>query len=98
MQRYGPPPSYPNLKIPGVNCPIPENIQLGWGKLFTDDRGATVYADCYGLTRNIYNKKHMIRKHWGELREEEEEEEEDEIEEDDNDDMDDEERGKFNCI
>jgi len=24
MQRYGPPPAYPNLKIPGVNCPIPE--------------------------------------------------------------------------
>jgi len=24
MQRYGPPPSYPNLKIPGLNAPIPE--------------------------------------------------------------------------
>jgi len=24
MQRYGPPPSYPNMKIPGLNCPIPE--------------------------------------------------------------------------
>jgi splicing factor 3B subunit 2 len=24
MQRYGPPPSYPNLKIPGLNYPIPE--------------------------------------------------------------------------
>lgn len=23
MQRYGPPPSYPNLKIPGLNAPIP---------------------------------------------------------------------------
>lgn len=23
MQRYGPPPSYPNLKIPGLNSPIP---------------------------------------------------------------------------
>ncbi|XP_053908439.1 splicing factor 3B subunit 2-like [Cuculus canorus] len=25
MQRYGPPPSYPNLKIPGLNSPIPES-------------------------------------------------------------------------
>ncbi|XP_060776055.1 splicing factor 3B subunit 2-like [Neoarius graeffei] len=25
MQRYGPPPSYPNLKIPGLNAPIPEH-------------------------------------------------------------------------
>lgn len=23
MQRYGPPPSYPNLRIPGLNAPIP---------------------------------------------------------------------------
>nr|XP_015195556.1 PREDICTED: splicing factor 3B subunit 2-like [Lepisosteus oculatus] len=28
MQRYGPPPSYPNLKIPGLNSPIPE---VSWG-------------------------------------------------------------------
>jgi splicing factor 3B subunit 2 len=24
MQRYGPPPSYPSLKIPGLNAPIPD--------------------------------------------------------------------------
>lgn len=24
MQRYGPPPSYPNLKIPGLTAAIPE--------------------------------------------------------------------------
>ncbi len=30
MQRYGPPPSYPNLKIPGLNAPIPE----GYGHLY----------------------------------------------------------------
>lgn len=23
MQRYGPPPSYPSLRIPGLNAPIP---------------------------------------------------------------------------
>lgn len=23
MQRYGPPPSYPSLKIPGLNAPLP---------------------------------------------------------------------------
>ena len=26
MQRYGPPPAYPNLKIPGVNIPIPAHL------------------------------------------------------------------------
>ena len=28
MQRYGPPPSYPNLKVPGLNAPIPEVRQV----------------------------------------------------------------------
>lgn len=31
MQRYGPPPSYPNLKIPGLNSPIPEVGAGCWG-------------------------------------------------------------------
>jgi hypothetical protein len=26
MQRFGPPPCYPYLKVPGVNCPIPGNF------------------------------------------------------------------------
>ncbi|RKO98121.1 hypothetical protein CXG81DRAFT_6438, partial [Caulochytrium protostelioides] len=37
MQRFGPPPSYPLLKIPGLNAPIPEGAQWGyhpggWGR------------------------------------------------------------------
>jgi hypothetical protein len=28
MQRYGPPPSYPKLRIPGVNAPIPPGYLL----------------------------------------------------------------------
>lgn len=34
MQKYGPPPAYPNLKIPGVNAPVPESVQFSNGKLF----------------------------------------------------------------
>lgn len=30
MQRYGPPPSYPNLKVSGLNCPIPEGCSFGY--------------------------------------------------------------------
>ena len=42
MQRYGPPPSYPNLKIPGVTVPINETIL---GNIFfgRNDQGETVY-------------------------------------------------------
>jgi hypothetical protein len=37
MQRFGPPPSYPSLRIPGLNAPIPEGAQWGyhpggWGR------------------------------------------------------------------
>ena len=91
MQRYGPPPSYPNLRIPGiryiyiyigVNAPIPENIQFGWGKLFQDDKGFTVYADSYGLAKPYIERQTIVHQHWGERNddEEEEEEEEDELE------------------
>ncbi len=74
MQRYGPPPSYPNLKIPGVNVPIPETIS--WGKLFTDDKGYTVYADCQGLIKLPSERAPILPSHWGDLKPEEEEEEE----------------------
>jgi hypothetical protein len=31
MQRFGPPPSYPTLRIPGLNAPIPEGcVVLSW--------------------------------------------------------------------
>lgn len=43
MQRYGPPPSYPNLRIPGVNAPIPLKYGAqfgyqtnGWGQPAVD--------------------------------------------------------------
>jgi len=42
VQRYGPPPSYPQLKIPGLNAPIPEGASFGyhaggWGKPPVDE-------------------------------------------------------------
>lgn len=50
MQRYGPPPSYPNLAIPGLNAPLP-NSQCqygyhsgGWGKPPLDAYGRPLYG------------------------------------------------------
>ncbi|CAG8445068.1 2051_t:CDS:10 [Scutellospora calospora] len=53
MQRYGPPPSYPNLKIPGLNAPIPEGAQWGfhpggWGKPPVDEYNRPLYGDVFG--------------------------------------------------
>ncbi len=69
MQRHGPPPAYPNLKIPGVNCPLPMN--MSWQKLMADDKGNTVYADCYGLTKEYKERIITSVEHWGKLKEEE---------------------------
>jgi splicing factor 3B subunit 2 len=50
MQRYGPPPSYPNLRIPGLNAQLPnDQCQFGyhpggWGKPPVDPYGRPVYG------------------------------------------------------
>ena len=54
MQRYGPPPSYPDLKIPGLNAPIPPGARFGyqaggWGKPPVDEEGNPLYGDGFGL-------------------------------------------------
>ena len=53
MQRYGPPPSYPHLKIAGLNAPIPEQCSFGyhaggWGKPPVDELGKPLYGDVFG--------------------------------------------------
>ncbi|KAH0691386.1 hypothetical protein KY289_018744 [Solanum tuberosum] len=89
MQRYGPPPSYPQLKIPGLNAPIPPGAKFGyqpggWGKPPVDEFGRPLYGDVFGVVQqdhpNYEDEPVDKTKHWGDL-EEEEEEEEEEVEE-----------------
>ena len=54
MQRHGPPPSYPHLKIPGLNCQIPEGAQWGfqpggWGRPPIDEYNRPLYGDVFGV-------------------------------------------------
>ena len=49
MQRFGPPPSYPNMRIPGLNAPIPIGTEWGyhpggWGKPPVDQFGNPMYG------------------------------------------------------
>ncbi|KAK2383030.1 splicing factor 3B subunit [Trifolium repens] len=90
MQRYGPPPSYPHLKIPGLNAPIPPGASFGyhpggWGKPPVDEFGRPLYGDVFGVHQQDqpnYEEEPVDKtKHWGDLEEEEEEEEEDDEEE-----------------
>lgn len=52
MQRYGPPPSYPGLEVPGLNAPIPAGAAFGyhaggWGKPPVDAAGRPLYGDVF---------------------------------------------------
>ncbi len=65
MQRYGPPPSYPHLKIPGLNAPIPDGCSFGyhaggWGKPPVDEMGRPLYGDVFG----IVNQDDSVRNTW----------------------------------
>lgn len=90
QQRYGPPPSYPNLRIPGLNAPIPEGCSFGyhaggWGKPPVDENGKPLYGDVFGMSASEHDnglgEEEIDRTPWGEL-ESESEESSDEEEED----------------
>lgn len=86
QQRYGPPPSYPNLKIPGLNAPIPEGCAFGyhaggWGKPPVDEMGKPLYGDVFGHQTSGQDDGEDVdidRTMWGELESESEEESEEE--------------------
>ena len=92
QQRYGPPPSYPHLRIPGLNSPIPPGCQYGnhaegWGRPPVDEQGRPLYGDVFGVyveekaTKKLNPEEEKL---WGEIPEnaveEEDEEEEREAE------------------
>lgn len=97
QQRYGLPPSYPNMKIPGVNAPIPPGASWGYqpgqyGKPPTDDAGRPLfggdlmgYAELAQSQQPVHPGEPVEKSIWGALRAEgesdEEEDDEDEEEE-----------------
>lgn len=98
MQRYGPPPSYPYLKIPGLNAPIPEGAQFGyhpggWGKPPVDEFGRPLYGDVFGTDgpQQKQRSEPIEKTPWGDLEEEEDEESSEEESENERDELDDDE-------
>ena len=92
MQRYGPPPSYPYMRIPGLNAPIPKGAQWGfhpggWGRPPLHESGQPLYGDVFHehtdpseAIRNSYDP--IERQEFGEIMpDEDDEEDEDEDEE-----------------
>lgn len=96
QQQVGPPPSYPNLRIPGVNAPLPpgcEYGQNGWGNPPVDQYGRPLYGDVYGTQPDDPSTRGLMEQptidtstRWGLMRAEmavEEEEEESSSDEED---------------
>lgn len=84
MQRYGPPPSYQHLKIPGLNAPIPEGAQWGyhaggWGKPPVDDATRPLFEGVAYDTRDPKTRDAYLKpveyNLWGEFEPEEEDDE-----------------------
>ena len=75
QQRYGPPPSYPNLRIPGLNSHIPPGCQYGnhaegWGRPPVDEQGRPLYGDVFGTYKEEKEATKINPeevKLWGEL-------------------------------
>ncbi|KAI4162183.1 MAG: hypothetical protein LQ342_004203 [Letrouitia transgressa] len=89
QQRFGPPPSYPALKIPGLNAPPPPGGQWGfhpggYGKPPVDEYNRPLYGgDIFGVLQPQQNAQlgePVEKTLWGELQEPEEESEEAESE------------------
>ncbi|CAM9256131.1 unnamed protein product [Scytosiphon promiscuus] len=87
MQRYGPPLSYPHLRIPGLNAPIPAGARYGfgpseWGKPPVDSKGNPLYGDVFNLAaKEGDDVEEMDKSHWGDLAESDDDDDEDDDEE-----------------
>jgi splicing factor 3B subunit 2 len=91
QQRFGPPPSYPSLKIPGLNAPPPPGGAWGfhpggYGKPPVDEFNRPLYGgDIFGVLQPQQNNQAgepIERTLWGELQPPEEDEDEDDEDED----------------
>ncbi|KAI1819191.1 hypothetical protein F4861DRAFT_159954 [Xylaria intraflava] len=99
QQRFGPPPSYPSLRIPGLNAPIPPGAQWGfnpgcYGKPPVDEYNRPLFGgDIFGIMQPNQpappSGEPIERTLWGELQELEEESEEEEEDEDEDEDEED---------
>jgi len=83
MQRCGPPPAYPGLRIPGVNAPVPQGAVLGmhvggWGRPPVDEHGRPLYSAAVEDSKFVDQRLVVPpqKEHWGELQVMEEQEEE----------------------
>lgn len=110
QQRFGPPPSYPAMKIPGLNAPPPPGAQWGfhaggYGKPPLDDQGKPLWGgDVFGVndaqaaeqSQQAVKAEVVDKTPWGALAAPDEEEEEEEEDEDEEEEDEDEDGNEEN--
>lgn len=94
MQRNGPPPAYPHLRIPGLNAPTPPGAKPGfhaggWGQPPTDAAGRPLFgAETWNQVNAVGNFAEPIEANsWGILEDQDESDEEYENVDDQDDEM-----------
>ena len=87
MQRYGPPPSYPNLRVAGLNAPIPEGASFGYHPEAGGHARSTNMegpcGDVFGAQQTAPEESFRPEDtggHWGELPDEDDEDDYDDDE------------------
>lgn len=102
QQRFGPPPSYPSLKVPGLNAPPPPGGAWGfhpggYGKPPVDEFNRPLFGgDIFGVLQPQVNNQlgePVEKTLWGELQAPEEESEEEDSDEDEEEEEDEEDVG-----
>ncbi|CAG8952133.1 hypothetical protein HYFRA_00000871 [Hymenoscyphus fraxineus] len=102
QQRFGPPPSYPSLKIPGLNAPPPPGGAWGfhpggYGKPPVDEFNRPLFGgDIFGVLQPQVNNQlgePVERTLWGELQAPEDESEDEDSDEDEEEDEEEEDVG-----
>ena len=80
MQRFGTPPAYPHLRIPGLNAPMPEGSNFVSGM---SDKA--MYSDPFNSMKNRFAAmdSEYNRPHWGEIIPDPEEEESNVVDDED---------------
>lgn len=72
QQRFGPPPAYPDLQMPGLNAPIPPGHEYGygegqWGKPPIGREGQPLYGNPFGHYVEPDTNGLQPKSHWGDL-------------------------------
>lgn len=72
MQRFGPPPAYPHLKIPGLNTTFQDPNNSFYMKQNDDEEVNKLVSNMYGGFSTYENNQDIDKGMWGEMKKDEE--------------------------